>query len=298
MSRVSRSSALALCSVISAGILWGTISLYIRPLSHLGFTMGQVVFLRSLLALLLTGAFLLCRCPEKFRVSLRDLWLFVGSGGISVCCFSWCYFHTISRGFAAVGGVLLYTSPAFVLLMSRLFFREKWTPRKVVSLGLILLGCLLVSGLGLSGLALPWDVLTAGLASGFLYALYSIFATLALKKYTVPTLLFYTFLFSTLAGLFTLSPTNTLSLCLQTPQSLLWMAGAGIFCTALPYLFYSWGMERTTPGKAAILVAVEPAVCTILGFFCYGEQASAGRLLGILAVLAAIILLGTAKEES
>ncbi|MGN0867231.1 MAG: DMT family transporter [Oligosphaeraceae bacterium] len=296
MSAPSRSPALALCSVISAGILWGTISLYIRPLSRLGFTMGQVVFLRSLLALVLTGLFLLVRCPEKFRISPRDLWLFVGSGGISVCCFSWCYFHTISRGFAAVGGVLLYTSPAFVLLMSRLLFRERWTSRKLASLGLILLGCLLVSGAGFSQLALPWDVLVAGLASGFLYALYSIFATLALKKYTLPTLLFYTFLFSTLAGLFTLSPVQTSRLCLQHPQSLFWVACAGILGTALPYLLYSWGMARTTPGKAAILVAVEPAICTILGFLCYGEQATPGRLLGILAVLAAIVLLGTSQD--
>lgn len=297
MSVPASSSPLPLLSVLTAGILWGIISLFIRPLSQIGLTMGQVVFLRSFLAMVLTGLFLLARDPKALRVSWKDLWLFAGSGGISVYCFSWCYFHTISRGYAAVGGVLLYTSPAFVLLMSRLLFHEPLTPRKLLSLALISLGCLLVSGLGLQNARLPWDVLTAGIASGFLYALYSIFATLALRKYSIPTLLFYTFLFSALPGIPTLAPHSTLECFHQNPGALLSLLGAAVLCTALPYLFYSWGMARTSPGKAAILVAVEPAVCTLLGFLCYNEDASLTRLLGIAAVLTAILILA-AKHKS
>lgn len=287
-----------LSSVLLAGTLWGVISLFIRPLSRAGFTMGQVVFLRSLVSVAAMGVLLGACRPSLLRVRWRDLWYFVGTGAISIYCFSWCYFQTIAMGYAAVGGVLLYTSPAFVMILSRILFREALTLRKLLALGLIFVGSILVSGMGSHTGALPPRVVLCGIASGFLYALYSIFATPALRKYSVLTLLFYTFLFATLAGAVACHPTQIVQLLQQNPTALLDLAGAGVLCTALPYFFYSWGMARTTPAKAAILVAVEPLVCTLLGAFAYHETMTLPRWTGAATILTAILLLAHAPHHN
>lgn len=58
-----------------------------------------------------------------------------------------CYFHTIQASSMAVAAVLLYTSPAFVILLSALCFHEKITLQKLGALVVTFAGCVLVTGL-------------------------------------------------------------------------------------------------------------------------------------------------------
>lgn len=100
----------------------------------------------------------------------------------------------------SVMAVLLYTSPAFIVLLSVLLFRETLTRQKLLALVLTFAGCCLVSGLG-SGSAVSMKGLLLGLGSGFFYALYSIFSHYAIERgYGSWTITFYTFLFCLLAS--------------------------------------------------------------------------------------------------
>ena len=79
--------------------------------------------------------------------------------------------------------------------MSCILFREKLTGKKVLCLVLAVGGCALVSGLASGSVGeISTGGILIGLASGFTYALYSIFSTYALKKYQPLTVTFYTFL--------------------------------------------------------------------------------------------------------
>jgi len=151
-----KQSKSALC-VLLAGTLWGSMGLFVRKLNAVGLYALDIVQLRIAISLVLVGLYLLIFARDKLRVRLRDLWCFAGTGIVSLLLFSWCYFSGMQEASLSVMAVLLYTSPAFIVLLSVLLFRETLTRQKLLALVLTFAGCCLVSGLG-SGSAVSMKV--------------------------------------------------------------------------------------------------------------------------------------------
>ena len=122
--------------------------LFVRRLNAAGLQALEVMELRVLVGLALAGVYLALFHRERLRVRVRDLWCFFGTGVCSLLFFSWCYFTGMSMASLSVMGVLLYTAPAFVMLMSALLFRERLSTAKLIALAMTFAGCCLVSGLG------------------------------------------------------------------------------------------------------------------------------------------------------
>ncbi len=276
-------------AVIGAGVSWGIISIFVRRLSAAGLSPLQISLIRMVTAVLCLLPLLALRDPGKLRIRLRDLWMFVGTGIVSVVLFNTLYFYTTVQSQASVAVVLLYTSPAFVMLLSALLFREKITRRKLLCLGMTVLGCALVGGI-FGGARLTVRILLAGLGSGFFYALYTIFARFALRRYDSMTVTAYTFLLGALGSLPLGRAADTASVLAADPLLLLFCLGIGLVSTTLPYVLYTWGLQRMDSGRAAILVAVEPLVGAVLGMTAYGEPHDLPKLLGIALILGAILV--------
>ena len=284
-------------SVILAAVLWGTMGIFVDGLSALGLSTVQISLLRSFSSLVLIGALLLLRSPALFKIRLRDLWMFLGTGIVSYFLFNNCYFIAIRQVGVAVASVLLYTAPVFVAVMSCILFRERLTGRKLLCLALAVGGCGLVSGLasgGLRGVSLTGVLI--GLASGFTYGLYSIFSTFALRRYQPLTVTFYTFLFGFLAALFVTEPVATVA-AIANPTGLLWVLGLGAVTGAVPYFLYTRGLSGVKASHAAVIATAEPVVASLIGIFLYRESADIFTVTGILLVLGASILLNTASSE-
>lgn len=280
-------------SVIAAGVLWGIISIFIKGLNASDLSPIQILQLRAIIASVIMAPYLFITDKKLLYFNLKDIWMFIGTGVISLTFFSLCYFQTIIESGASVAVILLYTSPIFVILFSLALFKEKITAVKLTALVMTFMGCILVSGLGQNGGGITVKGFIIGLGSGLGYALYSIFSRYALRKYHVLTITFYTFLFSGLS----IIPFSGLGLGsgIMQPQLLLYGAGIAFFCTVLPYLFYTYGMLRIETGKAAILVTVEPLVGTLVGCGLYGEPMTLLKATGILLTFGAVILLGLKK---
>ena len=280
-------------SVIAAGVLWGIISIFIKGLNAADLSPLQILQLRAIIASIIMAPYLFITDKKLLYFSLKDIWMFIGTGVISLTFFSMCYFRTIIESGASVAVILLYTSPIFVILFSLALFKEKITAVKLTALIMTFVGCILVSGLGRDGGGITVKGFIIGLGSGLGYALYSIFSRYALKKYHVLTITFYTFLFSGLS----IIPFSGLGLGsgIMQPQLLLYGLGIAVFCTVLPYLFYTYGMTHLETGKAAILVTVEPLVGTLVGCCLYGESMTLIKAIGILLTFGAVILLGLKK---
>ena len=287
----------AVFAVIGAGILWGVISLFIRPLSAAGLDPMQIASVRMVTASVLFLCVIAVRSPGKLRVRVRDLWMFAGTGIVSVSLFNFCYFYTIIHSEASVAVVLLYTSPVFILLLSAILFRERITRRKVFALLLTFAGCVCVAGLT-GGVRLSAVVFLTGIGSGLFYGLYTIFGRYALAKYDAVTVTAYSFLFALAGSLPFGRPAALVRTITAEPRLLLLCAGIGLCSTVLPYYLYTWGLERMESGKAAILVAVEPLVACLLGIFAYGEGHDFPKILGIVFVLGAILLLNAPKKKT
>lgn len=277
--------------VLGGASLWGIIGLFIDVLSSAGFTALQIVTLRVVSASIMLVAYLLATNPSALKIDVKDSFSFIGTGILSIVFFNWCYFTAIEEVSLSVAVILLYTGPAFVVLLSRIFFGEELTGFKITALFITLIGCVLVIELfPLSINRLSLFGILVGLGSGFGYALYSIFGKHALKKYSTLTVITYTFVFASAA----LVPVSALSLDVSRFADMyIWLniLGLGFFPTALAYLLYTKGLSMVETGKASITATVEPVVATLVGVFVFRERLTAYQLAGMVLIILAVVLI-------
>lgn len=281
----------AMGMIAAAGVLWGLLSLFFRYFTGLGMDAIQAVCVRNGAAALLTLAYLAARSPEKLRLKRpAHILYFVGTGMVSLAFFNLCYFLCIDLAGVSVAALLLYTAPAFVMLLSAAFFGERIGLRKLGALGLTILGCACVTGALGGGAAVSLRAAAVGLGSGLGYALYTIFGKLALRDYESETITAYTVLFAAVGTIPLSRPAELLSM-LASPSAALVSLASGLVCTVAPYLLYTKGLAGVEPGRAAILATVEPVVAALVGIFVFREAATPAKLLGILLILSSIVLL-------
>ena len=158
-----RSRQKGIMLVLTAGISWGLMSIFVRGMNKVGLQSFDIAALRSLGAAVVLAVAFGVFDRSAWKVCFRDLWCMAGCGILSITCFNICYFSAITRTTVNIAVVLLYTSPIFVTVMAALFFKEKFTIRKLIALILVISGCCLVSGVFSAGtggsLSLPVLVL-------------------------------------------------------------------------------------------------------------------------------------------
>ncbi len=277
--------------VIAAALLWGCMGILVRTMNEGGLTSAEVVTFRCVITavIMLLGMFLFKR--EELKIRWKDIWCFWGTGVLSVVFFNICYFSCMKYCSLSTAAILLYTAPAFVMVMSYFLFKEKFTGRKMMALLAAFAGCVLVSGgFGTEGIG-TMGLLT-GLGAGFGYALYTIFGRYALERgYSSFTITTYTFLFATL-GCLVITDVPHLAGCLVTQPGLI---GQGIFWTILTtvaaYLLYTKGLGGMESGKASILATIEPVMATLVGSIVFDEPLTFVAGGGILLVLFSSILM-------
>ena len=277
--------------IMLAAALWGGIGVFFKQLSALGFTSMQVVAIRVLTAAITLGIVVLLVDRRLFKIRLKDIWCFIGTGMISLAFFNWCYFTAIDKMSLAVAAILLYTSPIFVMLFSLVLFGEKLSQRKIIALILTFLGCIFVTDWLNGGGNITLSGVVIGIGAGVGYALYSIFGRFALNKgYDSMTISLYTFIFAAL-GTVPLSGLLQMGPMLWQPETLLPAAGIGILCCVFPFLLYTKGLAGVENGKAAILATVEPAVACLISFGWLNEAVTLGKLSGIMLIFCSVLLL-------
>ncbi|MBQ6151698.1 MAG: EamA family transporter [Mogibacterium sp.] len=283
--------------IILAGTCWGVISIFINYLSDAGLGEMQISFLRQLFAVLVFALIMLVRDRAKFRIPLKDLGLLMLVGLVNGVMFNFLYFYTIVHSRASIAVVLLYTSPVFVMILARVFFKEKITGLKFIALVLTVIGCVLVTGVIGEGYTPPPAAILTGVLTGLAYALNNILTSAAVKKNDPLTVTFYTLFFSFLF-LIPFSGWNSLtSLCGANPMILLVAFLMCIVTAVLAQYFFSVGLGLIESGKAAIYGATEPIVGSLVGILIFHEESNFMKIAGIIMVIAAILLIGKNDAE-
>ena len=279
--------------VILGAACWGLIGLFTRTLGELGVGVFQRVTIRNFGALVvMTLVFALTR-REVFRIKMRHLPLFMGSGLFSVQGMTLCLFLSQQECSLAVSGILLYLAPSFVVLMGAALWKAPITKKKVAALCLAFLGCVLVSGIMGGELTISVLGLVAGIASGFCYATYTVFAHYVMDHYDSLTMTYWTFVFAGLGSLL-FWDTQVMTAVFTSGGGIVNALGLIVIATVLPYLLYTKGLEGVESGKASIMANVEPVVGALVGVFVFGEVLSIWVILGVVCMLGGVMLL--AKE--
>lgn len=285
--------------ILLAGILWGTMGIFVRYLSAYGFSPLQIACLRIMAAGILFFLYLLVSDKRKLKIKKKDLPLFLGMGWGSILFFTICYFTTIQAASLAIAAILLYTSPVFVVLLSALFLKEKITGKKILALCIAFLGCVLVAGIGETSYLTGMGFLI-GLCSGLGYGLYSIFGSVLLKKYHPYTVSAYAFIFAGTGALLLCNINDAAEKTVNSGRPFL-VFGFILFMAAVtavaPFLLYTVGLLKVEAGKAAIMAMIEPLVAAVIGITVFHEKLTGQSVAGIACILGAILFLNIRNEK-
>lgn len=288
---------LAPLMVIGAGCLWGCMGILVRGMNAIGLETMEIVAVRCLVTFVCMAVGLFAMDRKAFRIRVKDLWCFIGTGVFSIVFFNYCYFKTITMTSLSVAAILLYTAPSIVMVLSAVLFREKMSRKKLAALAVTFAGCVCVTG-GVNQAALTIGGVLTGLGAGLGYALYSIFGRYAIERgYNSLTITLWTFGVAFVGCLPFTDMGHILGQYAKHPSavftSLFWI----FMTTVLAYILYTLGLGHMETGKASVMTSIEPVVASSVGLLLYGEKITGWGMTGIVLVIGAIVLLNLSDPK-
>lgn len=283
--------------IIIAGILWGTSGIFVHALAPYGFSSLQITSLRGAVSCVCMAIYLLIRDRKRFRVKPRELALFAAIG-VALFGTSSCYYISMQMTSISTAVVLMYMAPVYVMIWSVLFFGERFSRLKLVSVISMLIGCCLVSGI-VGGLKFDVVGLLFGVLSGISYGAYNILTKIAMRKQCHPmSTTFYSFVVMSIIALAVSRPRETASIVAGEPMTLVpSVLALGLVTYVFPYLLYTLAMKELPAGTASALGIVEPMAATVFSVVIFHEALSLHSGAGIILILLAVFLLGKAEDK-
>ncbi len=268
--------------IAMAGILWSTLGLFGNMLMERGLSSEQVAFTRLFIGFIVLSLYSLIRRPEVLKINLKCL-LYCGAIGI-ICqgIFNKCYFKAVEVTGVSIAAVLLYTSPLFLAVFSKIVYKEKMTRAKIISLILCCIGAIMaVTGgvLDLKGINTYGIIM--GIMAAITYALMPIISKNALKEFSSETILIYGFLFGAIFMIPSAKPVEMIGF--VTDMNVLpYMILLGVFPAAMAYIFYAEGIARGCElSIVGVVASVELIAASIIGWTVVGEVFTIGKAIGV-----------------
>ena len=271
--------------------MWGTLGYLAKLLYAQGVSFEAMVAFRAVFGWLFVAGFLLAtQGTSMLKVGGRDLVFLFFMGLFGVAGFYLFYFYTVQESTIGTAAILLYSFPAMVVILARIFLGESLTPPKIVALVLTVGGIFLVAGAyDPSNLEVSFFVLATGLLAALCFGLYPVFGKPVTSRLAPPTILAYALGSGALILLVVAVPTlDTLAGLPPAYYALLLLMAAAH--TALGYALYTFGIRRLEAGQAAIVATMEALVAMVLGVTLLGEELTFLKLLGGLLVLCGAVL--------
>ena len=276
---------------MAAATLWGTLGLFAKILYAEGVSFESLVAVRASVGWAAVLFFVLATGGAKsLRISGRDLASIVPLGLVGIGLFYLLYFFTVRESTVGTAAILLYSSPAFVVVLARVFLKEALNAAKVLALLLTIGGIVLVAGAyDPVNLEVSPKVLLTGVLSGLTYGLYSIFGRGVASRLGPSVILSYALFFGALLLVVAAIPTfGTLAGLPARSYALLLMLA--VVHTTLAFALYTFGLGRLGAGRAAIVATVEPVVAGTLGTVLLGEDLALPKVVGALLVISGAAL--------
>lgn len=284
--------------VVLAAMLWGTVGVASKAVYGLSdITPLTVGFSRLALAvplLLLLSLVVVGRRTFSFRG--REL-LVILLLGVTMAGYQLFYFTAVAKaGVALATLVTICTAPLLVALLSGAVLGERLTGRIALALLLGLCGTLMLVGfpsdVGASRQSIISGVFWAA-GSALSYAVFTLCSRWLAPNHHPFTLIAIGFGAGALILLpFALGqPFFTGRVLIAPPASLALLLYIGLVPTALAYVLYFRGMQKTPATVASIASLAEPLTATLLAFAVFGERLGAAGLAGGGLLLASIVIL-------
>lgn len=276
--------------IAMAAALWGFIPVISKSLYASGVDPLVAATFRATLAALVFFVISAIRSRHSLRIKWRDVPFFMLFGLLSVVGMYCFFFLAVAHIPISMATVLLYTAPAWVILLSWAVLREAASRSRIVSFVVACVGCfLVVRAYDARSLALNLEGILYGLGSGLSYAMLSVLGKIGLRRYSPLTNTSYALLFG--AGfMWIVRPPSVLFGRAYSVAEWSGFWALAVFCTVLPNLLYVTGLRSVEAGRASILATLEPVVSTTLAMLLFRETLEAAQWFGMAMVFSGICL--------
>ena len=284
---------------IISGILYGSSGIFVRTLTQNGIDATTLLFLRFSIAIPVMVIAILATDKKQLKIKLSDIKLLIitAMGIIGLNILYNIAMNTISLSIAAV---LLSSDPVFVLIIAYLIFKEKITKSKVFSIILVLIGCILTTGLiegnasNVTGIGI-----IGGIGAAIFWAIYMMGSKKALENgLHTYTIVLYSILINTIVLIpFTSFNQITTFVNADILGNTIFLILHSTLSFAIPYILLTVSIKYMDSGSASIFTSgAEPLAALIFGMLFYSEIPTILMFSGIILTIIALAILS--KSES
>jgi drug/metabolite transporter, DME family len=224
----------------------------------------EIAFWRAALASF--GFAILAARTGVLKIAPKDLPAVALFGAIGVALFNAALTASIAAGGVSLAFMLLYSAPAFVMVLAWPLLGEKLTRTKALLVLSILVGIVFVGFASGAGITVSTRSIAWGILSGASYSSFYLMGKQLFAKYPPATVFAYAMPF----GALLLAPFVNFKH--KTTGTWGWLAVLALVSTVGAYVLYGTGIQRIEASRAVLVATVEPVLALVWGAVLFSER--------------------------
>lgn len=281
-------------AALSTYLIWGVLPLYWNLLARA--EANEILAHRIIWSFIfMVVVLMVTKRWQSFKEDCRTLWQNKKRGAILLLAaftisLNWLtYIWAVNHGHVIDTSIGYYINPLMSVLFGIVFFRERISGLKKISLLLAAIGIVLMTyQLG----KLPWVAVVLAVSFSVYGALKKQLHLNPFSSITLETLLMMPFAVPYI-GMLMMSPANHFSL--ATPDLALYLMGTGVV-TAVPLVLFSYGANLLPLNVLGFFQYISPTIGLLLGIFFFHETFGMAQISALGFVWAAIVLFTVAES--
>lgn len=282
-------------AALSTYLIWGVLPLYWNLLAWA--EANEILAHRIIWSFVfMVVVLMVTKRWQSFKEDCRALWQDKKRGAILLLAaftisLNWLtYIWAVNHGHVIDTSIGYYINPLMSVLFGIVFFRERISGLKKISLLLAAIGIVLMTyQLG----KLPWVAVVLAVSFSVYGALKKQLHLNPFSSITLETLLMVPFAVPYIGMLIMMSPANHFSL--ATPDLALYLMGTGVV-TAVPLVLFSYGANLLPLNVLGFFQYISPTIGLLLGIFFFHETFGMAQISALGFVWVAIVLFTVAES--
>lgn len=292
--RMNHARRTGMMAALSTYLIWGVLPLYWNLLARA--EANEILAHRIVWSFVfMVVVLMVTKRWQSFKEDCRALWQDKKRGAILLLAaftisLNWLtYIWAVNHGHVIDTSIGYYINPLMSVLFGIVFFRERISGLKKISLLLAAIGIVLMTyQLG----KLPWVAVALAVSFSVYGALKKQLHLNPFSSITLETLLMVPFAVPYI-GMLMMSPANHFSL--ATPDLALYLMGTGVV-TAVPLVLFSYGANLLPLNVLGFFQYISPTIGLLLGIFFFHETFGMAQISALGFVWAAIVLFTVAES--
>ena len=283
--------------VLLGGILYGTMSSFVKKSYADGFTAAELSFWQAFVATVILMVCTIVSAKSSSGKLHRNEIVSLVFTGSTIGLTNFLYYKSVQFIPASLAIILLMQFTWFSMLLEWIFLHRRPTRTELVTVSVILVGTVMASGI-MSAEIHSYSIMGIGLAllSSLTYGTYLVANGQCGHNVRWEAKSMVIMLGSSIT-IFAIPPriTGGEYLC---GEFVLWILLLAIAGTTVPTALFAAGIPKIGAPLSSILMTVELPVAVICAWFILGESMTAIQIAGVLLLITAIAVMNYSKQTS